>query len=216
MIGRGAASWRPMILLRKPTAKTIQNFLARQSGLAFTYQSVGATATGPPTGYMVDHTRIKLGQGEAVFAAAKAAMKQWRQMDLGWVHAWSPGQSIVKGALVGVAGRFVGLWWLNACQIVYVTQEKGAVERFGVAYGSLPGHIALGEERFLVEWTRADDNVWFDILAFSRPRQLLARLGYPLLRRLQKRFGRESAAAMLRIAQNASTASRIDSQSLPT
>jgi uncharacterized protein (UPF0548 family) len=50
----------------------------------------------------------------------------------------------------------------------------------------------------LVEWDRSDDSVWYDILAFSRPRHFLARLGYPWMRRAQKRFGRESAAVMRR------------------
>ena len=49
--------------------------------------------------------------------------------------------------------------------------------------------------------------MWYDILAFSRPRQLLARLGYPFARRLQKHFARDSAAAMRRaVAQGKSTA----------
>jgi uncharacterized protein (UPF0548 family) len=38
--------------------------------------------------------------------------------------------------------------------------------------------------------------VWYDIRAFSRPRHVLARLGYPLTRRTQKRFARDSVAAM--------------------
>jgi uncharacterized protein (UPF0548 family) len=37
----------------------------------------------------------------------------------------------------------------------------------------------------------------YDILAFSRPRQMLARIGYPLSRLLQKRFAEGSKAAML-------------------
>lgn len=41
-------------------------------------------------------------------------------------------------------------------------------------------HAESGEERFTVEWNRNDDIVWYDILAFSRPRQMLAKLGYPL------------------------------------
>ena len=68
--------------------------------------------------------------------------------------------------------------------------------RYGFAYGTLPGHAESGEERFAVEWDQADGGVWYDILAFSRPNHLLARLGYPLTRRTQKRFARVSAAAM--------------------
>ena len=80
--------------------------------------------------------------------------------------------------------------------------EAGPVSRFGFAYGTLPDHAGSGEERFLVEWDRASGEVWYDILAFSRPHWLLTRLGYPYMRRLQKRFGRESAAAMVRAVGN--------------
>ena len=190
-----------MVSLRKPSTETVRAFLASQSGLAFSYPAVGATrATGvPPAGYAVDHTRVRLGEGEAVFAAARAALGRWEQFRLGWVEAWSPADSIEAGGLVAVAGRSTGVWWLNACRVVYVVDEPGPVTKFGFAYGTLPGHVEMGEERFLIEWDRADgDGVWFDILAFSRPRHVLARLGRPWVRRLQKRFGRESAAAMVR------------------
>jgi len=77
-------------------------------------------------------------------------------------------------------------------------EEDGHVKRFGFAYGTLPGHVESGEERFLIEWDRADNCVWYDILAFSRPRHILAWLGYPWVRHLQKRFRQESGAAMCR------------------
>ena len=99
---------------------------------------------------------------------------------------------------MGSVARCLGLWWLNACRIAYVVDEEGPVTRFGFANGTLPGHSAAGEERFLVEWDRASGAVWYDILAFSRPHQWLARLGSPYVRRVQERFGRESAAAMVR------------------
>jgi uncharacterized protein (UPF0548 family) len=99
---------------------------------------------------------------------------------------------------VAIIARNLGLWWLNACRIVYVVDEGEPIRRYGYACGTLPAHAGEGEERFLVEWDRASGEVWYDILAFSRPHGLLARLGHPYMRRVQKRFGRESAAAMLR------------------
>ena len=99
--------------------------------------------------------------------------------------------------------RVHGLWWLNACRIVYVINERTPARRFGFAYGTLPGHVACGEERFTVEWDE-HDVVSYAIMAFSRPRYWMARLGYPLARRLQKRFVVESQAVMRRIAANAS------------
>ena len=192
-----------MLSLRKPSAESIRPFLTAQAKLPFTYSAVGATAGTPPAGYVVDHTRIMLGEGEAVFHLAIAALRRWEQFRLGWVEAWSPETPIQSGAVVAVMGRAIGLWWLNACRIVYVVNDQGPVKRFGFAYGTLPEHVESGEERFTVEWHDADNGVWYDILAFSRPHHVLARLGYPYVRILQKRFARDSTAAMLKAVASA-------------
>lgn len=186
-----------MLSLRKPSAEFMRRFLTAQSELSLTYRPTGETATVPPAGYNVDRTRVRLGEGEPVFRSAVAALQRWEQFRLGWVEAWPPDTPLQVGAVLAVIGRAVGLWWLNACRIVYVVDEQAANPRFGFAYATLPGHVESGEERFLVEWRQDDDSVWFEIRAFSRPNHWLPRLGYPLVRRLQKRFGRESAAAML-------------------
>jgi uncharacterized protein (UPF0548 family) len=191
-----------MVSLRRPSSEAIGAFLASQAKLGFTYTAVGATASVPPQGYVVDHTRIKLGVGEEVFTRAKAALQRWEQFRLGWIEAWSPKATIESGDVVAVVARQLGLWWLNACRVVYVVDEPGPLSRYGFAYGTLPDHAGAGEERFLVEWDRASGEVWYDILAFSRPHLFLTRLGYPYMRWVQKRFGRGSAAAMLRAVVN--------------
>jgi uncharacterized protein (UPF0548 family) len=192
-----------MLFLYKPKADKIQAFLTEQAMRNLTYSAVGATATTPPVGYIVDHTRIRLGEGEEVFAAARTALERWQQFRLGWLEAIPEDTPIQKDQVVAILARSIGLWWLNACRIVSVVEEDGAMKRFGFAYGTLPDHAGSGEERFLVEWDRKEGSVWYDILAFSRPRHFLARLGYPWVRRVQKRFGRESAAAMSRAVQKA-------------
>jgi uncharacterized protein (UPF0548 family) len=189
---------KAMLSLRRPTEAAIREFLAGQSGQGLTYAAVGATATGPPAGSAVDHTRVRLGTGEDVFRAARAALEGWAHFRLGWVETWPPGVPLRPGEVVAVLARAVGLWWLSACRVVYAVDEDGPVRRFGFAYGTLPDHPESGEERFLVEWDKRDGGVWYDVLAFSRPRAVVARLGYPWVRRLQKRFGRDSAAAMRR------------------
>ena len=188
--------------LRRPSDAAVRDFLEAQAALDFTYPDVGATATTPPRDYVVDHTRIRLGGGEAVFRAARAALGRWDQFRLGWVEAWPPGAPIRTGEVVGSVARCLGLWWLNACRIVYVVDEESPVTRFGFANGTLPGHAEIGEERFLVEWDRAIGEVWYDILAFSRPHAFLTRLGHPYMRHVQKRFGRGSAAAMARAVKD--------------
>ncbi len=187
-----------MLSFRKPSAESIHRFLAEQAKLDFTYTSIGATATQPPAGYVVDHTRIKLGEGERVFAAAVAGLRRWEQFHLGWLEASSINAPIEEGQVVAILARSIGLWWLNACRIVYVVDKAGPLTEFGFAYGTLPDHAGSGEERFSIEWDHADNSVWYNILAFSRPRHLLTKIGYPMFRRTQKRFGRESAAAIQR------------------
>lgn len=192
----------PMGLLSRPSAATVRDFLAVQAKLDFSYPAVGATASTPPSGYVVDHARIKLGEGEGTFRAARGALERWDQFRLGWVESWPPGAPIRSGEVVASVARRLGMWWVNACRIVYVVDEEGPVTRFGFANGTLPGHAEAGEERFLVEWDRASGEVWYDILAFSRPNRLLVRLGYPYMRWVQKRFGRESAEAMVRAVKD--------------
>lgn len=188
-----------MPLLRKPSPNTVQAFLASQAKLDFSYPAVGATGTTPPNGYVVDRTRVRVGDGERAFDAGVSALCKWDHFRLGWVEA-IPSEDVIRpGTVVAVLAGAFGTWWLNACRIVYVVDDQqGPLRRWGFAYGTLPGHAESGEERFLIEWDRDDDAVCYDILAFSRPRHPLARLGYPLARRLQRRFARDSAAAMLR------------------
>jgi uncharacterized protein (UPF0548 family) len=91
-----------MLSLRKPSVESIRRFLKVQATLPFSYAEVGATAQTLPTGYAVDHTRIKLGEGERTFQAAKAALQHWGQFRLGWVEAWSPDTPIQSGEVVAV------------------------------------------------------------------------------------------------------------------
>ena len=187
-----------MLRLRAPSDDLIQEFLSQQGKLGFSYDFVGYTAHTPPADFVVDSTRIKLGEGEHVYRLAVESLKNWDQFKLGWVKVQPSQGPIQVGESVAVVARAIGLVWINACQIIYVVDESGPISRFGFAYGTLPDHAAIGEERFLIEWNQEDNSVWFDILAFSKPRHFLVRLGYPVVRLTQKRFGRESTNAMLK------------------
>ena len=112
-----------------------------------------------------------------------------------WTRIAPANAPIEEGTVVAMLARVYGVWWLNACRIVYVIDERAPIRRFGFAYGTLPGHVESGEERFMIEWL-ADDTVWYDLRAFSRPRFWLVRLAAPLARGLQRRFVRESKIAM--------------------
>ncbi len=184
--------------LRKPNDETVRRFLQTQGRHGFTYKAVGATAGEPPQGYNLDHTRFKLGEGPEVYQRARAALRRWDQFRLGWVGIMPENAPIEPDGLVAVVAHKVGLWWINACRIIYVLDDPAPVHRFGFAYGTLPDHAGTGEERFQVDYDETTGAVHYDVLAFSLPHQFLIKLGYPYLRHTQGRFGRESSQAMLR------------------
>lgn len=185
-----------MFLLRQPSPEAIRRFISSQRELAFSYPEVGATAGKLPQGYIVDRNRIQLGRGNEAYERAIAALRNWKQFDLGWVRMVPPETPIEVGAVVAILTRHFGFWSLNACRVVYLIDEDGPVKKFGFAYGTLSSHVERGEERFTIEWHTTDDTVWYDILAFSRPNQFLVRLGFQLARRLQKRFAKDSLSVM--------------------
>jgi uncharacterized protein (UPF0548 family) len=185
-----------MFLPRQPSDETILQFISSQDELPFSYREVGATRTEtPPAGYTVDHNRVKLGAGEDVFRRAVAALRSWKQFDLGWVKIVPPNIPIEAGRTVAIQAHTFGFWSLSASRIVYVIDEEKTAKRFGFAYGTLPNHVECGEERFTIE-RHEDNSVWYDIYAFSHPQHPLVKLAWPLARRLQKQFARDSLAVM--------------------
>jgi uncharacterized protein (UPF0548 family) len=187
-----------MFLLNEPSVDRIREFISSQTNSSFSYNEVGFSRNGAPSGYMIDHNRIKLGEGEEVYSRAVSAIERWKMFDLGWVRLFWPYTPIEVGSTVAVLIGHLSFWSLNATRIVYLIDEDGPVRRFGFAYGTLLNHAERGEERFSVEWRRDDNSVWYDLFAFSKPNHLLAKAGYPLSRTLQKRFARDSKQAMFK------------------
>jgi uncharacterized protein (UPF0548 family) len=185
-----------MFSATRPDDEAIRLFLTAQQQLPYSYAEVGATITIPPYGYDVDHNRIQLGSGHEVFTRAKEAVRRWEMFNFGWLRLWTPAAPIAVDTTVAVLAHVWSIWILNACRIVYVVDDTGPVDIFGFAYGTLPGHVERGEERFTVQWHHADDSVWYN--------HWLTRLGYLYVRRLQKRFARASQQATLSAVSRAS------------
>ena len=185
-----------MFLLSAPNAADIERFLNEREADTFSYPEVGGTRHEPyPAGYNIDHNRIRLGDGLEDFERAKAAIREWQMFKvpgLDLIHSDTP---IEVGRNVALHARHLGFHSLSSCRIVYVIEEA---DRFGFAYGTLTEHVETGEERFTVEFHDGTGEVWYDILAFSRPGHLLVKLGYPYGRYLQKQFAVGSKAAMKR------------------
>ena len=188
-----------MFSFKKPTRETIEALRDQCREASFNYPAVGSTqAVGstPPPGYCQDQIKIELGRGQATFERARIAIQQWEMFPPSMVELFWPTVPITQGSVVAVLFRGYGFWSLNPARIVYTVDETGQIDRYGFAYGTLPGHLESGEERFCVSWDHATDRVHYQIDVFSRPNHWFVWLGYPLARLEQARFRKLSARAM--------------------
>ena len=197
-----------MFWLTKPSDKHIQDFLDARRSDNFSYSAIGASRQGGvPNGYNVDHNRIQIGSGPEDFAKAIFAVQNWKMFETSWTKLCWTNTPIKIGETVAVLVHHFNFWSLNASRIVYLIEERdGEIEKYGFAYGTLTEHGEEGEERFTAEFDRKSGEVWYDLFAFSKPKHIMAQIGYPLSRMLQKQFAVESKTSMLRFVREASAA----------
>lgn len=191
-----------MLRITAPTEEELRAWSRSVKSDQLSYPGVGTTrqidgpSFAPPRGFQFDRRRTRLGSGDALFESAADAVLLGQMFPTGWFRAALPPRPLVEGDILAIAARCGGLWWANAARVVYVLNEHDErSRRRGFAYGTLPSHVERGEERFLVEQL-PDGSVWYDLAAFSRPRHPLVWAAYPLARRMQERFRRDSAAAL--------------------
>ena len=159
--------------------------------MTWTYAEVGATRDGVrPPGYRWLNVRHRLGRGDV--AGVGEALLTWRLHAAAGITLAADAPRAAPG--VGAEARLgIGPLRLPApCRVVWV--EEGA-RRYGFGYGTLPGHVFVGEEAFTVE-RDADGVVWFVVQAFSRPARWPLQLARPAVALGQRAFvGRLAAGA---------------------
>lgn len=185
-----------MLMFGRPTSKQVDRLLADARTAELTYTDVGATLDGRfPTGYRHGRHEIHLGHGQEVFDRATAALRDWAAHRGVGMRVTADEPDLVVGAHVVVVVPLGPLAAVARCRIVAVLDE---VDRFGFAYGSLPGHPEHGEEAFVVQ--RAPDGaVAFVVTVFFRHADLLVRLGGPVADAMQRRFTHRYLHAFRRI-----------------
>jgi uncharacterized protein (UPF0548 family) len=165
----------------EPGSRDLDALLDRVRGSSPTYPETGATQTAAlPAGYAHDRHRVELGTG--AFERATDGLRSWQAHSGAGVAVYPHAAPLEAGVDVVVVARVGLVHAMAPCRVVYVVDER---DRFGFAYGTLPGHPERGEEAFVVE--RAADRVTFSIVAFSRPVSLAARAGRPVARAVQRR-----------------------------
>lgn len=188
----------PLVSLRRPSAAAVAAFLEAQRDAPPAFAEPLPEVA--PPGFVLDRYALELGRGAADFRAARAALFAWRHVDLGWLDVQPRGLPPRAGDVVAMLARVGGAWFANACRVREVFDAPG---RAGYEYVTLPAHVELGAERFSVTWDGAESPVRFEIRAVSRPGPWWVAAGRPLARAAQRRFGRESPAALRRAVRAA-------------
>lgn len=180
-----------MFRWRKPDSDVLQRFLAEEARC-----DLGEVSDNWRSRGIVRHeTRLVLGTGEPLFHAAVQGLRRWEQFQLPWAHVWPTDTPLEVGATMAILGAAVGGWWVNACRIVQRIEAFTPRRQFGFVNRALPNHVMRGAERFLIEWNPDTDAVTYTIMAESQVRNPFLGCGAFFIRRLQRRFARESAAS---------------------
>ncbi|MFD5145721.1 DUF1990 family protein [Streptomyces sp. NPDC058401] len=166
----------------------------------FNYPDQGATARRPlPAGYNFTHHRTRVGQGQAAFDAAGAALTTFRAHRASGMLVTAGAFPVRPGDRV-VVGIGIGPVRIDApCEVIWTAYEP---RRTGFAYGTLTGHPECGEESFVVDM-EPDGSVWFEVNAFSRPGSWYTRLAGPVVPFLQQAYVRRLGRFVRRLATGA-------------
>jgi uncharacterized protein (UPF0548 family) len=152
--------------------------LSDLTALSLTYTEVGATAGPLPAGYHHVQKSAAIGSGRRRFDDAAAKGMRWGMLRGAGLRVEATSEVAAMGSEV-----IVHLGPVRApCRVVYVVDEP---DRRGFAYGTLPGHAESGEERFVVRHDTTTDEVYAEVVAFSRHATWWSRLGSPVTSAIQ-------------------------------
>ena len=144
-----------------------------------TYAEVGATAGPLPAGYHHVQKSAAIGRGRRRFEEAAEKGMRWGMLRGAGLRVEATTEVVAVGSEV-----IVHLGPVQApCRVVYVVDEP---DQRGFAYGTLPGHAESGEERFLVRYDPATDEVYAEVMAFSRHATWWSKLASPVTSVIQR------------------------------
>ncbi|KAK3410541.1 UPF0548 protein At2g17695 [Eucalyptus grandis] len=152
-------------------------------------------------GFLLNHARVLVGSGRDTYEKGKNALQSWRHFGLNWTFVDSKTR-VQNGVKFCVCVKEFLPWLVMPLEVVFVNESQkskkggalgGASFRFGG--GTLKGHLLAGEESFSIELDE-NNQVWYEILSFSKPAHFLSFIGYPYVQLRQKYFAHQSSNAV--------------------
>ncbi|KAL0380618.1 UNVERIFIED_CONTAM: hypothetical protein Sangu_0126100 [Sesamum angustifolium] len=169
-----------IFLCWSPPSRQEQKACVDKSGV-FNYDSKYLGATAKPAlkikqdrelsdkGFLVNHARVLVGSGLETFEKGKIALQNWRSA----VASFSFGSGTLQGHLLTEL--------LAGTHVAFLLDDLFSLH--------------FWEERFSITMDEKND-VWYEILSFSKPANFLSLIGYPYVLLKQKHFARDSTLAM--------------------
>src|SRR5690606_6086098 len=187
--GDGRVS-RPLVVAGRPSEARLARALVDAQAAELTYAEVGETLT---TSARVRRRAVDLGTGADAFDRAADGLRRW-VCHAGIGARLHPAQPPLElGATMVVLLPLGPATVLAPTRIVAVVDEP---DRFGFAYGTLPGHPEIGEESFVVSRAAAD-TVRGEVAVVARPVPMLRPVA-SVVRVAQRRAVGRYLAALVR------------------
>jgi uncharacterized protein (UPF0548 family) len=163
----------------RPSSAELDAFLTAAAAADLTYDHVGSTLAAGAGRY---ERSIALGSTPGTFERAADGLRAWAcHAGIGaTIHP--PAAALVEGTTLVVVLPVGPFRILVPNRVVAVVEEP---DRFGFAYGALPGHPEAGEEGFWIERS-AGGEVRATIRVEATGAWRLARLGAPVVTALQR------------------------------
>jgi len=165
---------RMKVFLRKPRPTDVEPLMAAAQR-ATPSLLPGARFDDAPAGFRLGCTRQRVGSGAIDFERAKQLLREWAFLPAS-AHPYpgTPAQQPGENLLLLV--RTSGVWAAMPARVLESIATTDGVQRAGFVYTALPGHVAQGYERFLLEHDPATGEVTLELRAIARPAQGLVRL----------------------------------------
>jgi uncharacterized protein (UPF0548 family) len=162
---------------RRPSDEELGQIAQRLGELQPTFAAADRAAPG----FHHDEWRREL-RVATTWTQATDALKAWAAHTSAGARV-RPHAEPVAGLTVALAVRVGPAWVVAGCR---VTEVVDTAREYGFTYVTLPGHPERGEESFTLRLGH-DGRITFTIAATSKPADLLARLGTPVARTVQRR-----------------------------
>jgi len=182
-----------LVRLGRPSNAQLDALIARKAGLAVSYDFVGSTLHPDQWPGRTQYTKSRdLGSGVEAFEAGVGGLRSWACHGGIDAEIYPADAPIEEGTTLLVILAVGPMRIIVPDRIVAVIDEP---DRFGFAYGTLPGHQEVGEESYLVE-RHGDGRVTATIAVDARAATKAARAIAPVVTVFQRAALKRYLAAL--------------------